>query len=268
LDKLIITTGECDNSMHAGLPKIFTTPQAVADSTVASREAGVSIVHIHGAMHSTEMWDEPMRLIRERSDVIIQAGISAQPLEARKQVLALKPDMASVASMHNLDYGDRGVYGYHTREELLEVARICKGEGIKPEFEIFNLGDAWTFQWLIDRGAVDPPYYATLFFGRPGGQWTPATLDEYLQRIRYLPEGTIYTMSVTGPEHFQLEVTAMLNGGHVRIGREDEPFFFPGVLSSSNREAVEQMVAIATACGREVATPDETRAMLGMPARR
>lgn len=268
MNKLIITTGECDNSMHAGVPKVFTTPETVAESTYQSWQAGASIVHLHGAYDSTEMWDEPTRLIRERCDVLIQFGISAQSLEARKKVIALRPDMLSVASMHNLYYGpDRGVYGYHTREELLEVCRICQGEGIKPEFELFNLGDVWTLNWLLDQGVVDEPVYATLFFGRPGGQWTPPTLEEYATRVRHLPPGAIYCVSVTGEEHLRLQVTSLLDGMHVRIGREDEPFFFPGVLSASNREAVEQMTTIAHALKREVATPAEARLMLRIPPR-
>lgn len=265
MDKLIITTGECDNSMHPGVPKIFTTPEFVADSVYQSWQAGASIVHLHGAPDSTRMWDEPTRLIRERCDVLIQYGISSHPLDIRKQVLALKPDMVSVAAIHNLAFVSHGVYGYHSREELLEICRICQGEGIKPEFEIFNLGDTWSMNWLIDKGVVDPPYYATLFFGRPGGQWSPATLEEYADRVRHLPPNTIYCMGVTGPEHLQLQVTAALFGGHARIGREDEPYFFPGVLSKSNREVVEQMVAISKAIGRGIATPAETRALLKIP---
>jgi 3-keto-5-aminohexanoate cleavage enzyme len=154
----------------------------------------------------------------------------------------------------------------HPRAELAELMRICRDNGVKPEFEVFSLGDIWLLRDLIDKDLVSPPYLLTLFFGRPGGTWSPATMEEFIHRVGGLPRDSCYATSVTGPSQFLLESMAVMSGGHVRVGTEDEPYLRPGVLGD-NVDHVTRIARIAKEFGREVASVDEARAMLRIPRR-
>ena len=104
----------------------------------------------------------------------------------------------------------------------------------------------------------------TLFFGRPGGSWSPPTPEEFMHRIKHLPKDSYYMTSVTGLTHLQLTTMAMLMGGHVRVGTEDEPYLKPGVLGD-NVDHVARIAGISRQLGREVASVEEARTLLGIP---
>src|SRR5204863_169087 len=79
--------------------------------------------------------------------------------------------------------------------------------------EVCALGDLWLLDDLAQKGLVSPPFMVTIFFGRPGGSWSPATIDEFMHRVKALPAGTFQFASVTGPAHLQLETVSVLSGG-------------------------------------------------------
>jgi len=95
---------------------------------------------------------------------------------------------------------------------------------------------------------------------------SPPTMNEFLNRTAGLPNDSFYATSVTGPSHLLLESMAVMSGGHVRVGTEDEPYLRPGVLGD-NADHVARIARIAKEFGREVATVNETRAMLNIPRR-
>jgi len=107
----------------------------------------------------------------------------------------------------------------------------------------------------------------TIFFGWPGGFYSPATLKELLHRIDHLPEGCIFSVSAAGPSHNALETVSVIQGGHVRVGTEDEPYYTEGVLCENNAQLVARIARISRELGREIATVDEARRILGLPAR-
>ena len=121
--------------------------------------------------------------------------------------------------------------------------------------------------WInASKGLIEPPFMMTLFFGRPGGTWSPPTMAEFLHRVGNLPKNTFYATSVTGPTHLMLETMAILSGGHVRVGTEDEPYLKPGVLGD-NVDHVKRIAAIADLLGRTVASVEEGRTLLKIPRR-
>ena len=127
------------------------------------------------------------------------------------------------------------------------------------------MGDLWLLDDLAQKGLVEAPFMVTLFFGRPGGTWSPASIDEFLHRSRALAEDTHAFASVTGATHLQIETLAVLTGHHVRVGTEDEPHLSPGVLGN-NEAHVARMARIAHELGREVADVDTARELLAIPA--
>jgi 3-keto-5-aminohexanoate cleavage enzyme len=267
MEKLIITNCATDTSMYAEVPARFDNSDVLAASVEPACRAGASIVHIHAPPGDYKAWESHTRAIRERCDILIQYGISTQTVEQRRAVIKNRPDMISIAvGAHNLVFVGRDLMMLHPREELAELMRMCRDNGVKPEFEVCALGDLWMIDDLAGKGLVESPFMMTLFFGRPGGSWSPPTAEEFLHRVKNLPTDTFYATSVTGPTHLMLETMAILSGGHVRVGTEDEPYLKPGMLGD-NVDHVARMAAIAGHLGREVATVAEARALLKMPRR-
>jgi 3-keto-5-aminohexanoate cleavage enzyme len=267
MEKLIITNCATDTSMYSEVPARFDNSDVLAASVEPAWRAGASIVHIHAPPGDYKAWESHTRAIRERCDILIQYGISTQTVEQRRAVIKNRPDMISVAvGAHNLVFLGRDLMMLHPREELAELMRMCRDNGVKPEFEVCALGDLWMIDDLARKELVEPPFMMTLFFGRPGGSWSPPTAEEFLHRVKNLPQDTFYATSVTGPTHLMLETMAILSGGHVRVGTEDEPYLTPGVLGD-NVDHVARMAAIAGHLGREVATVAEARTLLKIPRR-
>lgn len=267
MESLIITTCAADTSMYPELPPRLERSDRLADEVEAAFEAGATIAHIHAPPADQAAWTSHTAAIRERCGILVQYGISIQSVEQRRQVVKNRPDMISVAlGAHNLSFVGRDLMMLHPREELAELMRICRDAGVKPEFEVCAAGDLWLLDDLLHKGLVQPPLLLTLFFGRPGGSWSPATMDEFLHRTKLLPTGSVYSASVTGPTHLSLEALSVLAGGHVRVGTEDEPWLRPGV-AGTNADHVSRIASVARAVGREVATVADARRLLGMAAR-
>ena len=267
MEKLLITNCAADTQMHRGVPKRFAVSEALGESVAAAWREGACIAHIHAPAPDFAAWESHTRAIRDRCDIMLQYGISTQTVEQRRTVLKYKPEMISVAVVaHNLAFLDRDLMMIHPREELAELMRMCRDNGVKPEFEVFGLGELWMIRDLVEKDLVSPPFVMTIFFGRPGGCWSPPTMEEFLHRVSALPEGTYYSTSVTGPTHLQLQTMSVLKGGHVRVGTEDEPYLWPDVLGD-NPDHVARMARISKELGREVATVEEARALLKIPRR-
>lgn len=295
MEKLIITVCSTDGTLNTQetYPAIPSTLQEIAQTTIDAYNAGASIAHLHGPWvaphggHSlipdSDAWGRMARLVREGApDMIIQFGIAGAPLDQRIPQLQAEglehPDMMSVClTCHDYNFGGREIYITHTRDELAEYCRVCADNNVKPEFEIFHVGGYWNLKFLIENADVPPakPYWLTQFIGSTGGVWTPPTIEELDHRLRYLPEDSLWTIvpradikgDMTNEQYLALVTQAIALGGHVRIGVEDNPWFLPGVKAESNAQLVERVVRIAEALGRQVASPDEARQIIGLPAR-
>lgn len=267
MENLIITNCAADTQMHAGVPRRFADSEVLAKSVEAGARAGASIVHIHAPATDFAAWESHTKAIRGQCDIMLQYGISTQNLEQRRAVVKNRPEMISVAvCAHNLAFLTGDMMMLHPRQEIADMMRLCADHGVKPEFEVFGLGELWMIQDLLDKNLVAPPLLMTIFFGRPGGSWSPPTMEEFLHRVAALPKGTFYMTSVTGPSHLTLETMTVLRGGHVRVGTEDEPYLWPGVLGD-NADHVARIARISRDLGREVATVAEARALLKIPPR-
>jgi 3-keto-5-aminohexanoate cleavage enzyme len=272
-------------SANPALPAIPRSWEELVESAVGARAAGASIVHFHGPHDERgkilpDEWGRLAEEIRKRCDVLIDFGQAGAPWAERKPLLQLgtgKPDFFAV-SLTNHDYrrhhperGDFDVYYSHTRQELEEYARGLAGYGVKPHWEIWHPGGLWNLQYLIDRGLVAKPYWLELLFGTPGGTWSPPVLEEIDHRIGTLPADSLYCVTARGTAgalgQTRMLTFVIIKGGHVRLGTQDVPYYAEGVPAKSNAQLVERMVRIATELGREIATPDDTRELLGLQAR-
>lgn len=290
MDKLIITITSDSTMSFPGNPH-NPTPKGLAEVAreyVRSIDAGAAISHLHGPYTQDKeiqpdgtrlsdldipAWGELRQKILDERDTIIQYGIANGKFQQRKQLLQeQKPDMVSVC--HNahdecFDYepGNEPVelYGLHNREELIEYHKLCEPLGVKVECECFHLGGVWNAARMVEKGYAKKPVWITYFLGWRGGCWTPPTLRSMQHMHDHLPEGFNYNTSVMDPdEHWRVLAMAIMLGGHVRVGMEDNPFITPGEYAKSNAELVEKIVRIARELGRDIATSDEARKIIGL----
>jgi 3-keto-5-aminohexanoate cleavage enzyme len=273
---------------HAALPE---TPDEIADSVAAAYEAGASMVHVHardsrnftlGARRADE-WHQVNSKIRERCpDIIINnttGGDLTMSMEERLSCLDAGPDVASLnltPDMSRFTMKARQAPLAHPREEMEVDACIpftygiverfaaeMHKRGIKPEMETYHSGGAWVMRDLIERQLVEPPYLIQTVMGAQTASYP--TPEHVIQLLRELPERSVWLCSGIGPFQLPLTTLALLMGGHARVGLEDNLYYARGRKFADNAEAVRRVVRIAGELNRTVATPAQTRTLLGLP---
>ncbi len=261
-EKLILTATTANSWIHPEVKNWALTTDALIDDVVQCAEAGAAIAHVHLPLGEES---ETVKQIRERTDVIIQAGMSSYPIEERNAMFDAHPDMISVIlNHHDEHFTNLSVNQLHPIEELEAYCNKCRRLKIVPEWEVWHTGSYWNLKHLIAKKLVRPPHVLTLFFGWPGGTWSPPTIDEYLHRVRYMPENCVYSVSVMGPEQAGIVLASIQSGGNVRVGTEDYPFIRPNVPAKNNAQIVERIRDLAKEISREVADPTEVRKILGI----
>ena len=261
-EKMIVTATTANSWIHPELKNWAQSTDELINDVVNCYEAGAAIAHVH-LPRGEEI--ETVKKIRERCDIIIQAGMSSYPIEERAPDFHAKPDMLSVISNHHAEhFPGQNVDVIHDLDELEQYCISCKKFNIKIEWEVWHAGSYWNLNYLIGKKLLDPPYVLTLFFNWPGGTWSPPSSEEYLHRIRYIPDNSVHTVCIMGKEQIKIATLAVLHGGNVRVGTEDYPFIKEGVPAKNNAEIVRKMVNLSKEIGRETADPSEARKLLGI----
>jgi 3-keto-5-aminohexanoate cleavage enzyme len=203
----------------------------------------------------------------------VQFGIASARLEEKFRLMELRPEMMSYAFNVHDEYfrpdpafPANEMYALHPRDELEEFCRGALEHGVKTEVECFYTGAFWNLEYIRGQGLLEDPVWATLFLGWQGGAWTPPTHDALLYLVNHLPPRVNWNVSVMDPMQWRIHALAIAMGGHVRVGWEDNPYLPDGALARTNAELVEVAVRMAETVGREIATPDEARAITGVTA--
>jgi len=235
------------------------TPEEFADEAKKLEESGASILHIH----AQGMWAKSINEIKKKSNIIIQCGMSSLSINERMEVFTGGADMISVILGHHDEaFVNQDFHVLHPREELLEYSKMSRKYRVKPEFEVWHTGHIWNLNYLINKKAIDRPYFTTLFFGWPGGNWTPPTLEEYIYRKRQMPANSIINVSVMGNEQMKIISAAITMEDNVRVGTEDNPYINKKLMS--NEELVAHVADISRSIGRRVALPNEAAKVIGL----
>jgi 3-keto-5-aminohexanoate cleavage enzyme len=236
------------------------TVQEITDETVLCQQAGASILHIH----AEGKWVETLRSVRSRSNIVIQCGMSSLPIPDRMDVFKERGDMISIILNHHDEaFARTECLVLHPREELTEYAKLCTRYGVVPEFEVWNHGSIWNLNWMIEHKLLKAPYITTLFFGWPGGTWSPPTVEEYLYRRKSMPEGCVCNVSIMGEHQIEIVAAAIAHGDHVRVGTEDYPLDRSGKIAITHN-LVREAADIARSLGRPVASAEQARQMIGL----
>jgi 3-keto-5-aminohexanoate cleavage enzyme len=274
MDKLIITVCATGAEVYkTQQPNLPCSPEEIAAETVACREAGASLMHIHvrdekgEPTQSGAIFAQTMDLIRSRSDVIIQAstgGATWMTAEERIQPLLCDPapEMATLTT-GTCNFGD-GVF-MNPLAMIETFAKKMQERGVIPEIEVFDAGFIETANRLIKKGLVPERMHYDFVMGVPGA--IAGTQKNLLHLVELLPPGATWSVAGIGRAELPLAVMAIMLGGHVRVGFEDNIYYNRGVLAESNAQLVARVVRIARELGREIATPDEARQILRLKPR-
>lgn len=236
------------------------TAVEIAEEAALCREAGASVLHTH----AEGQWIEVLEEVKKRTDIIVQGGMSSFTLQERIELFEQDYDMSSIILNHHAEaFKEVNCDMLHPLAELEEYAAACREYGVKPEFEVWHTGSIWNLNQLINKGLLDGPYINTLFFGWPGGTWSPATIEEYLYRRRMMPENCACTVSIMAEEQMDILTAAIINGDNVRVGTEDYPYNQQGKICTTH-ELVKEIADISRRLGREIASPEQARKILGL----
>ncbi len=270
MEKLIITAAITGSRITREIaPHIPITPKEIVQSAIECWEAGAAVVHIHVrdpetglGVQSLEIFKQVVEPLQEKTNLILcltTSGIPGRnlPTGERLAPLELRPELASFdAGSINL-----GNSVFINSPEFLEsTAKKMKDMGIKPELEIFDLGMIITCLRMKNEGKLAEPFHFQFVLGTPWG--APATPESLLHLQRHIPENSTWSVIGIGKGHLPMSMMALIMGGHIRVGMEDNIYYSKGVLAKTNAQFVERIVRIAGEYGREVASPDEARRIL------
>jgi 3-keto-5-aminohexanoate cleavage enzyme len=234
-------------------------------------DTGASIIHLHvrddAAAPSQNLNDfrASIEAIREACRVkpIIQlstGGAVGEAMEKRiAPVVELKPEMASL-NIGSMNFGN-DVFINHPLE-VEKLAGHFRDIGVMPEVEVYEPGHIDIAKRLIKKGLLSHPVHYQFVLGVPGGLNGDARSLVFMRESIDAQDG--WAVAGIGRFELPLAVHAMLMGGHVRVGLEDNIYYSKGVLAESNAQLVERIVRIAREVGREIATPDEAKEYLGI----
>ena len=284
-----VVTGGHQKSENPAMP---VTAEEQADAAAEVFAAGATIIHIHArqagdptqASHEAARYREINEMMRAKAPQILvdnSQGIAdlttggsdfvgtahhykSAPIDAGPDIMAFNPGPMTFRGGAAYTGGGSGPskVTLATFDDSERTAHRLRERGIKPQVFIYHPGHLDILDYLIQRDALDKPYFLQLVFGQQSGINT--SMDSFLYTVRNLPEDSLFQTCALGLEEIQVNVMAMLLGGHVRTGLEDCIHYQRGELAQSNAQMVERIARIANDLGRGVATIDETRRMLGI----
>jgi len=286
--KVIVTcalTGAGDTTGRS--EHVPVTPEEIAQDAVEAARAGASVVHIHvrdvetgQGSRDVALYREVVRLVRESDvDPVINltAGMGGDlfldPGEPTKQmpgtdlvsalerlahVEELRPEICTI-DCGSLNFGEGSQLYVSTPDMLREGAARIRELGVKPEMEIFDTGNLWFANIMVEEGLIAPPPLYQLCMGIPYGAPVNAGLLQAM--VHMLPQGAQWTSFAIGRDQLPWVAQSVLLGGHVRVGLEDNLYLSKGV-KATNAQLTERAIQIVNDLGSSVATPDEAREIL------
>ena len=244
------------------------TVEEIAREAESAYKAGASIIHLHvreddgTPTQDKERFRKCMEAIREKCpDVIIQpstgGAVGMSDLE-RLQPTELHPEMATL-DCGTCNFGGDEVF-VNTENTIKNFGKILIERGVKPEIEVFDKGMVDYAIRFQKQGFIQKPMHFDFVLGVQ----MSASARDLVFMVESIPEGSTWTVAGVGRHQFQMAALAIVMGGHVRVGFEDNVYIDKGVLAKSNGELVERVVRLAKELGREIATPDEARQILSL----
>ena len=275
-------------------PHVPRSPQQIADSAIDAALAGAAIVHCHVRDPETGAPSRRLDLYREVTDRIraanvdvvlnltagmggdITFGSTAAPLPlnmagtdmvgAAERVAHIAECLPEICTLDcgTMNFAEADYVMTNTPGMLRAMGRMMTELGVKPEIEAFDTGHLWLAKQLVSEGVLDSPALVQLCMGVPWG--APDDLNTLMAMVNNVPPDWTFSAFALGRHQMPYVAAAVLAGGHVRVGLEDNLFLDKGVLAT-NAQLVDRAVGIIERLGARVIGPAEVRAKLGLTKR-
>ena len=276
MDKLIITAAICGAEVTKEQnPNVPYTVEEIVREAKSAVDAGAAIVHLHVREDDGTPTQSHVRF-QECEEAIYKACPNVILIPSTGGAVGMTPDerldstnTTPIPEMATLDCGTCN-FGDEIFDNTMPTMRAFGKrmieKGIKPEYECFEMGHLDTILTMSRKGEVPgDPMQFNFVLGVPG--CTPATVDNLCWLVKNIPAGSTWTATGIGRHAFTLAAPAIVMGGNVRVGFEDNLYLERGVLAKSNGELVDKVVRMAKLLGRQVATSDEAREILSLKKR-
>lgn len=274
-------------------PHVPRSPAEIAQSAIEAARAGAAIAHIHVREPDTgapsrrvALYREVVERIRESdTDVIINltAGMGGdlllgppeRPLppapgtdmasaeERLAHVAACRPEICTLDA-GTMNFAESDYVMTNTPGMLEAMGRRIGELGVKPEIEAFDTGHLWHATELARQGVIAEPALVQLCMGIPWG--APNDLNTFMAMVNAVPPGWTFSAFSLGRNQMPYVAAAVLAGGNVRVGLEDNLWLARGV-PATNAQLVTRAVEIVERLGARVLGPEEVRARLGLARR-
>jgi uncharacterized protein (DUF849 family) len=274
-------------------PHVPRSPKEIADSAIAAARAGAAIVHCHVRDPETGRPSRRLDYYREVTDRIRDADtdvvlnltcgmggdIVFGPAEAPfpvhpstdmigaaervAHVLECLPEICTL-DCGSMNFAEADYVMTNTPGMLRAMGRMMTAAGVKPEIEAFDTGHLWLAKALVDEGVLEAPALVQLCMGVPWG--APDDLNTFMAMVNNVPAGWTFSAFSLGRSQMAYVAAAVLAGGNVRVGLEDNLWLGKGQLAT-NAQLVDRAVTIIQNMGARVIGPAEVRARLGLVKR-
>ena len=275
-------------------PHVPRSPQQIADSAIDAARAGAAIVHCHVRDPETGAPSRDLALYREVTERIRAADVdvvlnltagmggditfggveSPLPVDAAgTDMIGATERLAHIADClpeictldcGTMNFAEADYVMTNTPGMLRAMGAMMTELGVKPEIEAFDTGHLWFAKQLVAEGVLTDPALVQLCMGVPWG--APNDLNTYMAMVNNIPAGWHWSAFSLGRDQMPYVAAAVLAGGHVRVGLEDNLYLEKGVLAT-NAQLVEKAVGIVKAMGARVMGPQAVRDRLGLTRR-
>ncbi len=272
-------------------PHVPRSPKQIADSAIAAARAGAAIVHCHvrdpesgTPSRKVEYYREVTDRIRDAEvDVVLNLtagmggditfGSAEKPLPVNAQGTDMAGATERVAHIADclpeictldcgtMNFAEADYVMTNTPGMLRAMGRMMTELGVKPEIEAFDTGHLWFAKELVKEGILEDPALVQLCMGVPWG--APNDLNTLMAMVNNVPDHWSFSAFSLGRNQMAYVAAAVLAGGHVRVGLEDNLWLEKGVLAT-NAQLVERAVGIIEGMGARIMTPAEVRTKLGL----
>ncbi len=281
-DKLIVCVAPCGSFLgKEANPNIPTSPVEIAEEVYRAWNEGASLAHIHArnkdglATTDPEVFREIARLIKEKGcDIVLEFSTSpgreeGASIEDGFRVLEANPELVSFnVGVAVFMAGGQERLRPWTRSFSERMVKALLEKDIKPEFELHGGLGSLTIEvkYIIENYPIAKPYWIDFPLGmqRTAQNATPYTPRILMHLVDNLPQDSMFMTLAVGADETPAVIQSILLGGHARVGFEDNIYYRRGVLAKSNAEYVSRIVQIGMDLGRKIATPAETRELLGL----
>lgn len=270
-EKVIITVATTGGyTTKENNPNVPLTPQEIANEVFESYKVGAAVAHIHvrdeqgRPTMDFEKFKETVALIRDKCDIVINittsGGTGFDDDERMKPFVELLPEMASF-DCGTMNWQHSTVFE-NNPQFLEKLGKKMQEVNVKPEIEIFDPGMLYSALYYQKIGVLKGPLHFQFVLGASGG--IAATVENLVYLKSLLPEDATWSAFGIGKNSTPLLMTTLALGGHVRVGMEDNSYLFKGVLAQSNVDFVNRAKLLIKELGKEVATPEDARNILGL----